>query len=141
ARGLVATELLRRQETARVIEALAAHDIVPVLLKGTPLAYTVYEEPSLRPRSDTDLLIRREDTDTARRAMAELGHTATNFSDGELLFRQFELRRTDAYGVLHAFDFHWRLSTEALFADLLSYDELLREAIPVPRLGDGARAA
>ena len=32
-----------------------------LVFKGTALAYTCYPEPSLRPRLDTDLLIRRAD--------------------------------------------------------------------------------
>src|SRR4051812_26187372 len=57
--GHAAIELLRRQEILAVFDALAAEQIVPVLLKGTALAYTVYPTPGCRPRSDTDLMIQR----------------------------------------------------------------------------------
>ena len=141
ARAGAVREALRRRELVAVLDALAAQDVRPILLKGTPLAYTVYEDPSLRARSDTDLLVLRAQTDAVRRAMAALGYTATTYSDGDLLFRQFEFAREDAFGVGHAFDFHWKISTESAFADLLSYDELAAEAIPVPALGPHARAA
>ena len=141
ARADAAREALRRRELIAVLDALAGSGIRPILLKGTPLAYTVYGEPSLRPRGDTDLLIRREERESVRRVLAALGYEATNYSDGELLFRQFELAKDDAFGLRHALDFHWRISTESVFADLLGYDELDGEATSVPALGPHARTA
>jgi len=141
ARIAATQELLRREAVVAVLDALAAHDVHPILLKGTPLAYTAYEKPNLRPRGDTDLFVRREQADTVCRAMTGIGYAATNYSDGELLFCQFEMGRTDAFGVVHAFDVHWKISTQAVFADLFGYDELARGAIAVPALGAHARAA
>src|SRR5262249_13906025 len=51
------TELARRAEITRVIEALCSAGMPPLVLKGGALAYTHYPSPALRPRSDTDLLI------------------------------------------------------------------------------------
>jgi hypothetical protein len=141
ARAAAAAELLRKREVTVALNGLAAHGIRPILLKGTPLAYTVYESPSQRPRGDTDLLIPRDQVNRAREVMARLGYGATNYCDGELLFRQFELARADRFGVDHRFDVHWQISTQAAFADLLSYAELDAEAVPVPGLGPNARAA
>ena len=141
ARAAVATELLRQRETAFVLGALGARGIEPILLKGTALAYAIYRAPGLRPRSDTDLLVRREQVDATRQAMDSLGYTATNYSDGELLFRQFEFGKQDAFGVGHAFDFHWQVSTQTAFADLMTYDELTADAAAIPALGMHARGA
>ena len=141
ARAASLREALRRRELVAALDALAAAGVRPILLKGTPLAYTVYEEPGLRPRGDTDLLIRREDREKLGRALGALGYAATNYSDGEFLFHQFELAKDDAFGVSHALDFHWKISTESVFADLLGYDELESDAMAVPALGPHARAA
>lgn len=140
-RAVVATELLRQRETATVLDALGARGIEPILLKGTALAYSIYRAPSLRPRRDNDLLIRREQVDATRHVMDSLGYTATNYSEGELLFRQFEFGKQDAFGVGHAFDFHWQVSTQTAFADLLTCDELAAEAAAIPALGAHARGA
>jgi hypothetical protein len=137
--GDVAVELLRGREITRVLGALHARGIAPILLKGTPLAYSVYDAPALRPREDTDLLIRAEDADAVRQVMTELGHTAPAYCDD--VHYQFPFELEDEFGVGHAFDFHWRLSTQAAFADLLTYEELAAEAAPVPALGLFARAA
>jgi hypothetical protein len=141
ARAATAREILRRKQIATAIAALHHAGVTPVLLKGTALAYTIYPEPAARPRGDTDLIIRREDVARVKRVMGELGYAATNYCDGELLFCQFEMARTDEFGIDHAFDFHWKISTQAIFADALSYDELLAESMPVAALGPHARGA
>lgn len=135
-----ATELMRRQEIVSVLNALAASDVYPVLFKGAALAHTVYEAPSLRPHRDVDLLIRREQVETARQVMAELGYAETLLSGGELVMCQFELARTDEFGLDHAFDFHWKISTQSVFAETLIEEELASAAVPIPSLGPHARA-
>lgn len=138
-REMIGRELLRSQETARVLAALADAGIPGLLLKGTALAYRVYPHPSERPRQDTDLLIRRDDTAAARRALEQLGYRAPAYSGEDELFRQFEMQLLDPMGVLHAFDLHWRISTQARFADLFQFEELWETAVSVPALGPAAR--
>jgi hypothetical protein len=45
----------------------------------------------------------------------------------------------DEHGLEHVFDFHWEFSTRKLFARIFAYDELARDAGPVPALGGAAR--
>ena len=138
ARAHAGEELLRGAETRTVVEALARTRLRPILIKGTPLAYTVYDAPVLRPRSDTDLLIAATDIEPAREALTSLGYVTTvHCSD---LFCQFDVQKIDRFGVLHAFDVHWSISTQPVFAGLLTYDELLARAVAVPALGDAAIA-
>ena len=141
ARQAVVVEVLRQQEITAALDRLAAEGIRPVLFKGTALAYSTYDAPSLRPRSDTDLIIRRHEVDAVSRVMSGLGYVRPPHSDGEVLFRQFWLERRDRHGITHAFDFHWRISTQPAFADMLSYEELAGNAVAVPALGLQARAA
>ncbi len=141
ARADAALEMVRRHELAEVLGALAAAGVHPVLFKGTALAYQVYDSATLRPRNDTDLLIRRADEASARRVLESRGYAPPIYCDGELLFCQFELQKTDRFGVRHAFDFHWKISTQSMFADLLGFEEMSRDAEEVAALGPGARAA
>ena len=134
-------EELRRRAIATVLGTLARDRIYPILFKGAALAYSVYETPSARPRSDTDLLVRREDVEAVRRVMRGLGYAATPYCDGELLFCQFEMAKTDNFGVDHAFDIHWKISTQALFADMLDYETVTRESVHLPAVAPEARAA
>jgi hypothetical protein len=136
-----ARELLRQQELISVLDVLSAEDIDPILLKGTALAYSLYDSPASRPRIDTDLLIRRQHVKAVRRVMASLGYAAPTHCDGELLFCQFPLKKTDEFGLIHTFDFHWKISTQSVFADVLVFDEIAAAAVALPALGVHARTA
>jgi Uncharacterised nucleotidyltransferase len=138
-RAQTANELLLRSELVSVLSALAAESISPILLKGTGLAYSLYGSATSRPRVDTDLLIHRSDVGRVRRVMGRRGYTAPLHSGGDLLFCQFPLRKTEPCGFVHAFDFHWKISTQSVFADVLTFDELAALAVAVPALGPNAR--
>jgi len=138
ARTRAAEELLRKAEIRRVVAALADAGIRPILLKGTPLAYTVYDSPASRPRADTDVIVSGADVEAARQVMRSLSYVET-VQCHELL-SQFEVQRCDRFGVIHAFDVHWSISTQPVFAGLLTYDALLLRAVAVPALGESAVA-
>jgi hypothetical protein len=76
-----------------------------------------------------------------KRVMTGLGYVEPPFGDGELLFCQFQMAKEDHLGVGHVFDVHWKISTQSVFADVLTYEELAAWAEPVPTLGPHARAA
>src|SRR5258706_514120 len=130
-----ARELLHQREIRLVLDALHENGVLPILFKGTPFAYDLYESPGCRPRSDTDLLVRREDVEAVHRVMARRGYVEPLQCDGDVLFSQFALERTDEFGIRHAFDFHWKVSTQAVFAGVLSYAELASCVTPVASLG------
>jgi hypothetical protein len=141
AHACAAAELVRRQAIVAALDALAAADVQPILFKGAPLAYTVYGNPSLRPRRDTDLLVPRDQAETVRRVMREIGYREALASQGDLVLCQFEMAKRDRLGLDHAFDFHWKVSMQTAFADVLTYEEMETDARPVPALGPHARAA
>jgi hypothetical protein len=134
-----AQELLRCAETRRVLDALAAGGIEPMVFKGTALAYSIYPSPEMRPRSDTDLLIPVDVVKTARAVMTACGYRTTAHCSE--LFQQFDVQMEDRFGVRHAFDLHWGISTQPAFAGLLSYDEMRSHAHPIAALGPAARGA
>ena len=136
-----AKELVRQQELKSVLEALAEENIYPILLKGTALAYVLYDSPAQRPRLDTDLLILNGDVDRTRRKMVEIGYREPTYCEGGLLFCQFPVKKTDRIGLTHTLDFHWKISTQSVFADLLDFEEMAAAAIHIPDLGRHARAA
>ena len=139
ARAAIAVELLRANETRAVLDALAARAADPILIKGTALAYTVYDTPACRAREDTDLFIRENDADAAREVMAQLGYTTTvHCSD---LFAQFEVQKADRFGVVHAFDIHWKISTQPVFQSVLTHADMRRRVEAVPALGAHAMCA
>lgn len=123
------------QRLADLREVLAALSGIEVLiLKGTALAYSLYDPPELRPRTDTDLLIRHDALGSLREALVGIGFEERVSSGDEHGLRQSTFTRGG-----HAYDVHWAVSNRALFADLLPFDELAARAVPLPRIGETAR--
>ena len=135
-----ALAMLRERELRRVLSALAAAGVAPLLVKGAHLAFTLYPSPDRRPRLDTDLLIRESDRDAVKACLTTLGYGQAPFVTGEVAFTQFQYCRVDESGASHTLDIHWRIAIPKVFADRLTYDDLRRDAVAVPRLGPDALA-
>jgi hypothetical protein len=135
-----AAEPLRLADLRRVLEALSTAGVVPLILKGTALAYQLYAAPELRPRGDTDLLVDRPDLDAVRAALSSLGYTERMTSGDELAIRQTLFFRTDGFGVDHAYDVHWDIANAPRFAQMLSVPELRSRSIAIPPIAPHARA-
>ena len=138
AREDTAREMLRSEEIAAVLDALNGGGVRPIVFKGTALAYTVYDTPIARARLDTDLLIGTADERAARAAFEGRGYAAPPYCAE--LFSQFQMERTDEYGIRHIFDVHSSISTQPVFADVLTYQEMLPRTVPVAALGLAAVA-
>lgn len=134
-----ALEALRQRELKDVLDLLASRGVSPLLLKGSALAYTHYANAAHRPRFDTDLLVCRDDMAAVGEVMALRGYGRPNQVTGELVMHQLDYARKDAQGLWHVYDFHWKLANRQAVADMLSHDELMREAIAVDALGPHAR--
>ena len=122
------------QELDRVLADLAARDIRPLVTKGAQLAHVIYDSPHLRPRADTDLLIRPEDRGRITGAIAALGYVPCAATSGELIYGEFSFERTLRGGVVHYLDVHWRAAAPLLFAHAFDMRALLATARPVPSL-------
>ncbi|MBK7202963.1 MAG: nucleotidyltransferase family protein [Anaerolineae bacterium] len=65
---------LRTRELITVLQALAAHGVVPVLFKGAVLAHTVYPNYVCRPMSDLDLWLSDAEIEVAVHALTQIGY-------------------------------------------------------------------
>jgi hypothetical protein len=135
-----AVEQRLASEARRVVDALADAGAPALLMKGTALAYTLYPHPCLRPRTDTDLIVRDSDVATASRVLETLKYEPLNVSPGDLVLHQRSYVRTDRLGIRHLYDVHWKLAAPKIVSDLVTWGELRACALPVPALGDRARA-
>ncbi len=70
----VALNALQREEVKQVLAALEDADVEAVLLKGTPLAYTVYDDPVCRFKGDMDIWIRLDQLPEATAAVQSTGY-------------------------------------------------------------------
>ena len=128
-----AMESLRLADLRSLLAAFASQGIRVVIIKGTGLAYDLYDAPELRPRGDTDLLIAESDIDAVRQLMHGLGYESRLTSGDTLAVRQQSFVRAG-----HVYDVHWDVSNSPVVRDALPFDELIGRAIAVPRIAPGA---
>ena len=135
-----AADSLRQAGLRLVLDRLGAAGVPCLLMKGAALAYTLYAQPHLRPRRDTDILIRPGDASRAQALLDEAGYARAVETSGDLASFQFHVDRRGAAGTLHALDVHWRIANPQLFAHSLRFEDLDAAHVPVPALGPHARA-
>jgi len=70
--GNVASNMYLYAELKRILEAFNEKGVDVILLKGAALAKTVYGDIGLRPMSDIDLLVKKEDLAYAKKIMPDL---------------------------------------------------------------------
>jgi hypothetical protein len=140
ARAQAMWELRHREIIARLIAALDKEAIPSLVLKGTAIAYDLYDNPSARSRGDTDLLVAVGRVARAEAVLANLGFA------GEALggvTREFALQQTWTLtlpdGGSHSVDLHWQVMNAPSLAGLLVADESFASARPLPRLSPLAR--
>jgi len=131
ARAEAAIEITRALELRRLLAGFASAHVPVVVFKGAALAYSAYEEPWLRPREDTDVLVRVADADRARGVLSAAGYHPAPMQSGALVSHQRVYLRRDGAGGHHACDLHWKIANPAAFADLVSTEDLLRDAASI----------
>jgi hypothetical protein len=127
-------ELRHQQVLAETLSALDLEGIQPVLIKGTALAYGLYRDPSLRTRGDTDLLVPPAAKGTAQDVLLALGYRRNLGVSGEFISYQASYTREHPEGGAHTMDLHWKINNSELLSRLFGYEELRRQAQPLPRL-------
>ncbi len=132
-------EGLRCRETKRVLASLREAGVTALILKGGALAHTHYPAAYLRPRGDTDLLVGLDDRAKARDALGTLGYRRERSLLRDSVHTQWMFRRYEGHAP-HTIDLHWAVSNRPLFARVLSFEELRRDARPVAPLEAGALA-
>ena len=89
---------------------------------------------------DTDLLVRKADMPSVTRVMRTLGYSRSNRTSGDLVMPQSQFVKDNRGGLVQVYDVHWKMALPILFADVLSFEEVLARAVDVPALGGRARA-
>jgi hypothetical protein len=139
AQEYVGADLVAEVELRAVLAALHTSGVDPVLIKGGHLAYTHYPRPDLRPRFDTDLLIAPDALPGTDGVLTGMGYTSQPSVGEDIVMSQRCYTKRGSGGQRHLVDVHWKLANSPVFADLVSYAELAREAVPVASLGPSAR--
>ena len=127
-------ELSHQQALGSLLKALHEADVTPVLIKGTALAYSLYGNPALRTRGDTDLLIPLASHAQVHDLLLGEGYETQHAVEGEFISYQaaYVLRSRD--GGEHTLDVHWKINNSELLSYLFTHAELLQDAQPLPAL-------
>jgi hypothetical protein len=139
ARREAVREAIRVEETRRVLAALNAEGVAPLVLKGAALAYSLYPRPHLRTREDTDLLVRQTAVANAVRILRELGYRRHQRLPGQRVLRQDTYLRKDETGYTHALDLHWAISNRPALANSLDYADIRQRAVAIESLSPCAK--
>ncbi|HSI55587.1 MAG TPA: nucleotidyltransferase family protein [Ramlibacter sp.] len=132
-------ELHHQQVMNQTLAALHDAGVHPILIKGTALAYSIYPDPMLRKRGDTDLLVPAAARHKVHEVLLSLGFTRSLGVTGEYVSYQASYIWPAAAGGVHALDLHWKINNSEVLSRLFSYDELRRDGMPLPLLGPHAR--
>lgn len=131
-------EMRHQQVLAGTLAALESFGIQPILLKGTALAYSIYFDPAVRTRGDTDLLIRIDARDRVHQALVSLGYQVSNQVSGEFISYQANYVQLSPEGYSHTLDVHWKINNSEVLSRLFTFDEIHKDAQPLPRLSPQA---
>jgi hypothetical protein len=131
-------EVMHRAGILRLLAALADAGIAALVMKGTALAYLYHDDPAMRRRGDTDLLIRPADLARTRAILTATG--CARREDPHGLFFQETWEMDCGAGLVHSLDLHWEPADRPVLQEVLRAEEYWDRSIPVPRLGPHARA-
>ncbi|WP_037279737.1 nucleotidyltransferase family protein [Rubellimicrobium mesophilum] len=141
ARAQAMWEMRHHQVLAALLRRFEAEGLRVLVLKGSALAYDLYDRPHERARGDSDLLVAPADLPAARRLLGAEG-LACGLADpdADAATRREEgwsLRTPD--GLEHDIDLHWQALNAPALSDVIPFVDAWARARPLPRLGPGAR--
>jgi hypothetical protein len=140
ARTKAVQSLEREAQTRRILARLEQAGLRVLLLKGSALAYWVYDSPYLRECADIDLLFAtRADAEQAAALLVELGYRSKAIPGDLTIYEVTCVRGDDDSPSYLEADLHWGIGCTAMFAGCFDFDELDAGSLPLPRLGPTAR--
>lgn len=127
-----------RRMVAELLGALDAAGIASLLIKGTALAYTIYNEPAQRQRGDTDLVIREGDLARAAQVLAGRGFETEVVADEAVTVKERSFMRPGRLA-RHMIDLHWGVMNSIRLNQSFDFEDLYARARTAPRLCAEAR--
>ena len=120
-----------------LLKAFEAVEVEVLVLKGTALAYSLYPDPAVRARGDSDLMVRPAALSRARTVLAAEGFSRHTGSDEQAHQEVWE--KASDFGLTHAVDLHWRSHPRPAMAALLPVEDLFASSAPLSALPGLAR--
>lgn len=111
--------------TRQVLTALSQNAVDAILLRGLALGERIYGDPALRPFSDLDLLVRKEDALRTKEILLNLGYSPPPGGVDTRYFERNHLHLQLAMGA-EIVELHWALDHKyTLF--MIDYAEIFRD--------------
>ena len=130
-------EMYKKEHLLKTLDLLAEHQIRCLILKGTALAYSLYQKPYLRPRVDCDLLIARHDKQKLEWILNNAGFNRSPGISGTLISHQATYSQQQA-GMHFHYDIHWKISNRNAYADRFVFNDLYQRRTKLDALSDQA---
>ncbi|GAA0266964.1 hypothetical protein GCM10009127_03210 [Alteraurantiacibacter aestuarii] len=124
-----------RATLVHVLELFHAAGIDVLVMKGTALAYSLYPSAAARSRTDSDLLVRKEQLARAREILGECGYDC--LAQGRIF--QESWWADSGIGFVHSFDLHWQVTNMPALRRLFDVEECFARSRPLPKLCGSAR--
>ena len=122
---MVANEALKRDELESLFNAFNSAGLESVLFKGSALAYSIYSQPWLRPRSDNDILIQADDLSKFDEVFRQLGYQRLFAIQGKYVSYQATYGKALVGDSVMNIDLHWHINNRQLFSDTYTSQELI----------------
>lgn len=132
-------DLLREAELKATIADLVRHDVVPIVMKGSALAYSHYPRPDLRPRIDCDVIIPVAARPLVESLLKSRGYAPRDIAKVEMVMHQAMYVKRRGTMLLQAVDVHWKIANPQPFADLWTYEDFAARSLPLDQLAAGVR--
>jgi len=129
-------EATHSRAVGQMIAGLARAGIESVVLKGSALAYWLYDDPSTRRRGDTDLLVHPDRLEATREALSESGWFRRQDVHGITRQEGWIAPRKGAFE--HVVDLHWAPVDGQVLLSLLPLEDCLANRSALPRLDPSA---
>ena len=140
--GQLVWEMRHRQVLGELLEAFADSGVPALVLKGSAIAYDLYDRPETRARGDTDLLVETARLADARRILTDRGFAvgAVSASANDEIQLQELWSHDCGDGVTHHIDLHWQAMNFPALEGVLGMEECMASAQRLPRLCDAAKS-
>lgn len=128
-------ETSHRDAIMPLIDAFDQAGMPILIIKGTALAYSLYPEPAMRRRGDTDIVVLTNRRSKARQILRSCGFVA----DQAPRALQEDWHCESGIGFRHTVDLHWRFNASATIARLVDRGDCFAGSIDLPRLARHAK--
>ena len=135
-------EMRHKLVLADLLAALAHDSIVAIMLKGTALAYDLYENPATRSRGDSDILVERSSLERVRAILRSQGFIKC--IDDQVSSHEMDLQEMWRFAAKdstqHDIDLHWQTMNAPALEGVLRFADCAANPLKLPRLCEAAVA-